>query len=581
MNNTKKKRLKKFISYFLILLVIIASGIYKYVNENGQPQNFITYDKVVTYVKEKEVAKIEASQETNQISITMKDGTKQKSIIPSLDEFTSFVSGEIEKGSKIEFEIKKNIASSETIFQFFSQIIILIATIAVLRRISNITNDNNYDIGPVNSKTKFSDVAGIDEEKEQLVEIVEFLQHPEKYTDMGARAPKGILLNGDPGTGKTLLAKAIAGEAGVPFFQTNGSSFEEKYVGVGASRVRKLFDEAKKVAPCIIFIDEIDSVAQSRYSRNSYSEQTLNQLLAEMDGFDSKENKIIVIAATNHIEVLDSAIIRPGRFDRQIFIPKPDVIAREKILQIHAKNKKLADDISLKEIAKRTVGFSGADLENILNEAAIYAVNQQKEYISKSDIDEAIARVLVGLQKKNAAITDKDKKLTAVHEAGHAIVSAVLRPEVKNFGISIIPRGSAGGYNFFDEIDTNFRRKSDMYNELKVCYGGRAAEKIVFEDISSGASNDFEVASKIAYLMVTRFAMNNSLLVKIEGESDYNKQLDAKRMREAEKICEEAYKDTIEIVESYKSQLLKLSDILYEKEYLSQEEVENFIKENL
>lgn len=579
MKKTKKKRIIKIISIIVVLLIIIFAIIYNsgIINPDGNVS--LTYDQVITYVKNGDITKIDVSQDANEVTVVMKDGTKGEVIIPSLDEFSSFVSKEIENGSEIEFKIEKTNKILNTIVSsLFTLLLYLIVISILLKKMYNI--GGNYDVKPVTSNVTFKDVAGIDEEKEQLIEIIEFLKNPKKYTDMGARIPKGILLNGDPGTGKTLLAKAIAGEAGVPFISATGSSFEEKFVGVGASRVRKLFKKAKKLAPCIIFIDELDSVAESRYTGKSYSEQTLNQLLSEMDGFDSRDN-IIVIAATNHIEVLDSAITRPGRFDRQIFIPKPDVIAREEILKIHARNKKFAEDVSLSNIAKKTVGFSGADLQNILNEATIYAVNQGKKCIFKSDIDEAIARVLIGLQKKNAAITDKDKRLTSVHEAGHAIVSAIERPEIKNFGISIIPRGRAGGYNFFDEFDSMVSRKSDMLKQIQVLYGGRAAEQIILGDISDGAANDLERASRIAHLMVTKFAMDSSFLVKIESENEYNQQLDIQRMKQAEKICKDQYDKVEEIIESHKDAVNKLSNILYEKEYLTQEEVSEFIKENL
>lgn len=580
MKNTKKKRIW-IVSLILVLLIAVFVVTNVFSKQKGDSDEPLTYDQVITYVKNGDITKIKA--ESNKVTVTMKDGTEKMATTPSLDEFSSFISEKIENGSEIEFEIVEDSSIlSEPILTLISTVVNLAFLIIIMKKMFGILTDKVSDIDQVTSDTRFNDVAGIDEEKEQLREIVEFLKNPTKYTDMGAKIPRGILLNGDPGTGKTLLAKAIAGEAGVPFYQTSGSYFEEKFVGVGASRIRKLFQKAKENAPCIIFIDEIDSVAQSRYdsSKASNSEQSLNQLLAEMDGFDSKDN-VIVIAATNHIEVLDSAILRPGRFDRQIFVPKPDVNAREKILQVHARNKKLVEDISLKEIAKKTIGFSGADLENVMNEAAIYAVNQEKQYISKSDIDEAIVRVLVGLEKKNAVITEEERRLVANHEAGHAIVSAVLRPEIRIFGISIIPRGKAGGYNMFDEPDTRYQRKSDMYKSLQVNYGGRAAEEIVFGDISNGASNDFEKASKIAHLMVTEFAMNGELLVKIGGEVDYNEQLDTIRMAEAEKICKEAYSATLEVIKSHKNQLVALADLLYEKEYLSQEEIANFIKENL
>lgn len=429
------------------------------------------------------------------------------------------------------------------------------------------------------SNVKFSDVAGIDEEKEQLEEIVNFLKYPQRYTANGAKIPKGILLDGEPGTGKTLLAKAIAGEAGVPFFQTTGSSFEEELVGVGASRVRKLFRKAKKESLCIIFIDEIDFLARSRYKGKSDSEQTLNQLLAEMDGFDSDDN-VIVIAATNHIEILDPALIRSGRFDRHISVPMPDILAREKILQVHAKNKKFEEDISLKEIAKKTVGFSGADLKNLLNEAVIYSVNHGSNgIITKEAIDESIARILLGLQKRNSAITEEERRLLAVHESGHAIISAIVRPEVKNLGISIIPRGTAGGYNFFGSTDRIYQRKTELFKQMQVSYGGRIAEDVIFNDISSGAENDLEEATEIAYQMTMKFAMNETLITKIHGEDDFNTHLDSVKIDKVEKLCQQAYDSAYAIIQENKKQLLGLADLLIEKEYLSQEEVEKFIKE--
>lgn len=574
--NPNKKRFRLFLN--LIFAIVITFFIICIISNRNDE---LSYDKVVSYVKANEVSKIEVQQQSLEILATLKDGTERSAVVPSMDEFTSFISEEIENGTEIEFVVKNDNIVINSLLSILRTILVYALIIfAVTKLMSRITNGKDSDIKPVESKVRFSDVAGIDEEKAQLEEIVSFLKHPQKYLSSGAKIPRGVLLNGAPGTGKTLLAKAIAGESGVPFFQVNGSSFEEKYVGVGASRVRDLFSKAKKMAPCIIFIDEIDSVAQNRYNGKSYSEQTLNQLLAEMDGFDTKDN-VIVIAATNHIEVLDSAITRPGRFDRHVSIPMPDVIAREKILAVHARNKHLDSCISLQEVARKTVGFSGADLENILNEAAIYSVNSGCDMITKEAVDESIARVLVGLAKKNSAITEVDRRLTAVHEAGHAIVSAVARPDVMNFGISIVPRGSAGGYNLFDESDKAYQRKSDLLTLIQVCYGGMAAESLVFNDISSGSSSDLEKASKIAYLMLTRYGMNGSLLTKISGESNFNSQLDSKKMEELEKICQEAYKVAVTIVEKHKSQVLELADLLLAKEYLSQEDVERFMAEKL
>lgn len=570
-NDGKKRFLIIWNLAFVVIMLILLFA----PHENDE--NVLTYDEVIVAVKAGEVQKIVAQEGSLNIRLTMKDETEKASTIPSLDEISDVLRTEMENGNQVEFEIG-TVSPFSKVFSTLLTLGVYIVLISVMMR--RMTGDSNYSVKPVTSKTRFSDVAGIDEEKQQLEEVVVFLKNPEKYTKMGAKMPRGILLSGDPGTGKTLLAKAIAGEAGVPFFQATGSSFEEKFVGVGADRVRKLFREAKKVAPCIIFIDEIDSVAQNRYSGKSYSEQTLNQLLAEMDGFTTEDN-VIVIAATNHMDILDPAIVRSGRFDRHVFIPKPDVIAREKILKIHGRNKRFSDDVSIGEVAKRTVGFSGADLENLLNEAAIYSVNNHKDYISSSDLDEAIARVLVGLKKKNAAITEKEKMITATHEAGHAIVSAVVRPEVKNFGISITPRGNAGGYNIFDEADGMYVTKDSLTKQMQVLYGGRLAEEVILNDISSGASNDLERASKIAHKMITRFSMNGSLLTKIGGEADFNQQLDTQTIDEVEKICRENYEKAKEIVKNHTDLICDLAKLLNEKEYLSQKEVEEFLSRNL
>lgn len=571
-NGNNSRFLKIFAVICVALLIVMAL-----VPSLNDKDSLLTYDEVIVAIKNEKVEKIIASKDSLNIQITMKDETVKAATIPSLDELSRVLLSEMEEGNQVEFEIGTQSAYISTFLDFFTLLIMVFFLVYMMKMMAG---GIGFSVKPVKSKVRFSDVAGIDEEKAQLEEVVYFLKNPDKYTQMGAKIPKGVLLNGEPGTGKTLLAKAIAGEAGVPFFQTTGSSFEEKFVGVGASRVRKLFSEAKKVAPCIIFIDEIDAVAQNRYSGKTYSEQTLNQLLAEMDGFNTGEN-VIVIAATNCIDVLDPAITRPGRFDRHVFVPKPDVIAREKILNLHAKNKKFSEDVSIKDIAKRTAGFAGADLEILLNEAAILCVNNRKHYISSCDIDEAIARVLVGLKKGDSAITDDEKMLTAVHEAGHAIVSAVLRPNIKNFGISIVPRGNAGGYNVFDESDSIYRKKSDLFLQMRVLYGGRIAEEVILGDISSGASNDLERASKIAHMMITRFSMNGSLLTKITAEADFNHQIDTKSIEEAEKICRENYEAAKKIIETHTDQVRKLAELLFEHEYLSQQDVETFMINNL
>ena len=365
------------------------------------------------------------------------------------------------------------------------------------------------------NKISFDDVAGVDEEKEELQEIVEFLRNPKKFTDMGARIPKGVLLVGQPGTGKTLLAKAVAGEAGVPFFIISGSDFVEMFVGVGASRVRDLFEQAKKNAPCIIFIDEIDAVGRQRGAGlgggHDEREQTLNQLLVEMDGFSDNEG-VIVLAATNRPDVLDKALLRPGRFDRQIVVSAPDVKAREQILEVHSRKKRLAEDVDLKTIAKNTSGFSGADLENVLNEAALLAARRDLKEIRMQEIEDAMVKVTMGPEKKTRVRSEKENKLVAYHEAGHAVVSRFLPTQDVVHQISIIPRGMAGGYTMYKPTeDKSFMSKTEMEENIISLLGGRVAEKLILDDISTGASNDIERATAIARAMVTKYGMSEKL----------------------------------------------------------------------
>lgn len=439
---------------------------------------------------------------------------------------------------------------------------------------------------------KFKDVAGLEEEKEELAEIVDFLKDPKKFINMGARIPKGVLLVGPPGTGKTYLSKAVAGEAGVPFFIMSGSDFVEMFVGVGASRVRDLFESAKKNAPCIIFIDEIDAVGRKRGAGlgggHDEREQTLNQLLVEMDGFGTNEG-VIVMAATNRADILDPAILRPGRFDRTVYVGKPDVRARKAILEIHSRGKKLADDVNLEVIAKRTPGFTPADLENLMNESALLAARRGENAISMEDVDEASIKVQAGPAKKSRVVSEKERKLTAVHESGHAIVSRLLPEEDPVHMITIIPRGMAGGFTaYLPEDDVSFMTKKKMEASIVSLLGGRVAESLVLDDISTGASNDIERATKIARSMVTHYGMSEKLgtinydssenevfIGRDLGRSrDYSERTAAEIDDEVTRIINEAYAKCKELLSENLDKLLALSDALLEKETIYSKDFE-------
>ena len=442
-----------------------------------------------------------------------------------------------------------------------------------------------YDEAEKNTKVRFKDVAGLDEEKQEMIEIVDFLKKPEKFTKMGAKVPKGVLLYGKPGTGKTLIAKAIAGEANVPFISMSGSEFIEMFAGLGASRVRKLFEKARKLAPCIVFIDEIDAIG-SRRTSNSGAEtennQTLNQLLVEMDGFSSEET-IIVLAATNRPEMLDQALLRPGRFDRQITIPAPDLKGRLEILKIHAQKKKLSDEVNLESIAEDTAGFTGAELANILNEAAIIATINKHDEIENSDIEEAVKKVTVGLEKKTRKYSDKDKKLTAYHEAGHAVVSRYLPTQTDVKEISIVPRGVAGGYTMYKSDDDKYYiSKTEMQEKLIALLGGRAAEKLVLDDISTGASNDIEVATKIARDMVTKYGMSDTLgPIDFQGKEPYEIQMFGENIgdkigQEVKTLIDTAYNDALSLLNEHRDKLDLIANALLEKEKINEEDFKRF-----
>ena len=450
-----------------------------------------------------------------------------------------------------------------------------------------------------NKNTTFKNVAGLDEEKEELKEIVDFLKTPKKYVQVGARIPKGVILTGPPGTGKTLLAKAVAGEAGVPFFSISGSDFVEMFVGVGASRVRDLFEEAKKNAPCIVFIDEIDAVARRRGTGmgggHDEREQTLNQLLVEMDGFGVNEG-IIVMAATNRVDILDPAILRPGRFDRKVMVGRPDVKGREEILGVHAKNKPLGEDVDLKEVAQTTAGFTGADLENLLNEAAINAANEDRTFIRREDIKRAFIKVGIGKEKKSRVISDKEKKITAYHEAGHAILFHKLPDVGPVYTVSIIPTGNgAAGYTMpLPEKDEMFNTKGKMLQEIIVDLAGRAAEEIIFDDITTGASQDIKVATKTARAMITKFGFSDAVgMINYDNEDDevfigrdlahtrsYSEDVARIIDEEVKKIIDDCYQQAKRILLENKEILDRCATLLIEKERIGREEFESLFPES-
>ena len=449
------------------------------------------------------------------------------------------------------------------------------------------------------NKTNLDSVAGLKEEKEELEEIVEFLKEPTKFTKVGARIPKGVLLEGPPGTGKTLLAKAVAGEANVPFFSISGSDFVEMFVGVGASRVRDLFEDAKKNAPCIVFIDEIDAVARRRGTGmgggHDEREQTLNQLLVEMDGFGVNEG-IIVMAATNRVDILDPAILRPGRFDRKVTVGVPDVGGREEILKVHAKNKPLGDDVDLKQIAQTTAGFTGADLENLLNEAAIQAAKEDRAYLKQEDIQKSFIKVGIGAEKRSRIVSDKDKKITAYHEAGHAILFHVLPDVGPVYTVSIIPTGiGAAGYTMpLPEKDEMFMTKGRMLQDIKVSLGGRIAEEIIFDDITTGASSDIKKATQTARRMVSRYGMSDNIgVINYDDDGDevfigrdlahaksHSEYITGEIDKEVKAIIDECYKDAKRIILEHQDVLDKCAELLLEKEKITREEFEALFVQN-
>ena len=598
-NEKKPKKLLKvllnliLIIVLLILIAMTAWYIYKTETSKDKEKNTLSYTQLINEIVNKNVEKIEMTVGSTTLKVKLKNEEEEKkAIIPNTQVFMELVQQQTLENNEINLEQKSQSILMQIpsyIISFLPTIIMLALFILIFKMQGLGEKGQVYDDTERKTKVTFDDIAGLDEEKEELKEIVEFLKRPKKFTEMGAKIPKGVLLYGKPGTGKTLIAKAIAGEANVPFISMSGSEFIEMFAGLGASRVRKLFEKARKLSPCIVFIDEIDAIG-SRRTSNSGAEtennQTLNQLLVEMDGFSSEET-IIVLAATNRPEMLDKALLRPGRFDRQITIPAPDMKGREEILKIHSKDKKLSQDVSLKNIAEDTAGFTGAELANILNEAAIIATKKEHMAITNEDLDEAVKKVTVGLEKTSRKISEKDKKLTAYHEAGHAIVSQFLPTQTAVKEVSIIPRGMAGGYTMYkSDEDKYYISKTEMEEKLIALLGGRAAERLILNDISTGASNDIEVATKIAKDMVTTYGMSDIIgpisLKDNEGQLEYQMFGDDMQDaigKEVKKLIDTAYMNAQEILKQNIETLHAIATELIAKEKINEEEFNKFFRD--
>lgn len=608
MENKKKYRGVNWGS--ILLFILIIGGILWMANKVQMHQQEISYS---TFVKEVEAGNVTAADirqnsavPTGRVTLSLKDDSSVRSLnvsdVGKVEEFlqendVKYSLEDVPKESIIMSAVLPSLITLCGIFFLFM----------LMNRQNGGTNSKAMNFGKSRArmstqneiKVTFADVAGLKEEKEELEEIVDFLKAPRKYTQLGARIPKGVLLEGPPGTGKTLLAKAVAGEAGVPFFSISGSDFVEMFVGVGASRVRDLFQDAKKNAPCIVFIDEIDAVARRRGSGlgggHDEREQTLNQLLVEMDGFGVNEG-IIVMAATNRKDILDPAILRPGRFDRDVIVGRPDVGGREEILKVHARNKPLGDDVDLKQIAQTTAGFSGADLENLLNEAAILAAKENRVFIQQSDIRHAFVKVGIGPEKKSRIVSEKERRITAYHEAGHAILFHVLPDVGPVYSVSIIPTGGAGGYTMpLPEKDDMFNTKGHMLQEITVSLGGRVAEEEIFDDITTGASQDIKQATAIAKSMITKFGMSEKLgLINYDNDSDevfigrdfghtsrgYGEKIAGTIDEEVKRIIDECYAQARSIIQEYHPVLEKCAELLLEKEKITRSEFEALFEES-
>lgn len=594
----KKSNKKKYLFTAIIVILAIAGivfGIFQYMNYSKEKEEkTLAYTDLITKIKEDSVEKIEMKEKSTTVKVKLKDQDEEKEVkVPESEAFIEFVQDQVKEGKTINLNQKEeNLLAvvGEKLLSFLPTIMLIVLLVMIMQMQGLGDKGKVYDATTQKTKTTFKDIAGLDEEKQEMIEIVDFLKKPKKFQEMGAKIPRGVLLCGNPGTGKTLIAKAIAGEADVPFISMSGSEFIEMFAGLGASRVRKLFEKARKIAPCIVFIDEIDAIGSRRTSSSgseSENNQTLNQLLVEMDGFDTEE-AIIVLAATNRPEMLDKALLRPGRFDRQITIGLPDLNGREAILNIHAKDKKLDESVNLRSIAEDTAGFTGAELANILNESAIIATIKRHKAITNKDIEDAVKKVTVGLEKHSRVISEKDKKLTAFHEAGHAIVSRYLETQKEIKEVSIIPRGVAGGYTMYKTNEDKFYvSKQEMQEKLISLLGGRAAEKLALDDISTGASNDIEVATKIATDMVTIYGMSDIVgPISINTEKDpYQMELLGDRFEdsigaEIKQLIDNAYYHAQKILSEHMDKLEQVATALMKQEIISAEEFESFFQDN-
>ena len=596
--NDKKGNQKNKVAVLVLLIVILVIlvamlGILITQKSQNEDENTLAYTDLIKEISYGNIEKVEMTTGSTTVKVKIKNEEEEKTtIVPNTESFIELIQTKVAEGNEIELIQKPRSVLSQIpsiIISFLPTAIMLALFIMIFKMQGLGEKGKVYDDTERKVKVKFEDVAGLEEEKSELIEIVDFLKRPEKFVKMGARIPKGVLLYGKPGTGKTLIAKAIAGEANVPFISMSGSEFIEMFAGLGASRVRKLFEKARKLSPCIVFIDEIDAIG-SRRTSNSGAEtennQTLNQLLVEMDGFSSEET-IIVLAATNRPEMLDKALLRPGRFDRQITIPTPDLKGRLEILKIHSKDKRLSDSVNLESIAEDTAGFTGAELENILNEAAITATKNKHEDIENEDIEEAVKKVTVGLEKRGRVYSQKDKRLTAYHEAGHAVVSQYLPTQTNVKEVSIIPRGVAGGYTMYkSDEDKYYISKTEMQEKLIALLGGRAAEKLVLDDISTGASNDIEVATKIAKDMVTKYGMSDTLgPIDFQGKEPYEIQLFGEDIgdkigQEVKTLIDNAYQNAISLLQQHRDKLDVIANVLLEKEKINEEEFKRIFEQN-